>query len=301
MVWKYLCAIILGSAQISDAVEVQGHRGSRSVFPENSLASFAAAVESNIDVLELDLQMTRDGVVIIYHDYFLNTELCADLSGKLLESDLLVRHLNLSQIKQVDCGCRGNRAFPEQKKIIGTQIPTLEELFQMIEKSAYPHAKVVRLNLELKRDPRHSEWSAPPDVLATAVVKLVERYGFSSRVYYSSFDPESLGAIRNVAPKATLGLIFNEESLKEAAKQHSAGGMQFLLKIASTLGVDVLSPEHVLLKTAEDVKRYQHAGVRVVTWTVNDQRRWKELLEMGVDGIITDHPAQLKEYLKTTP
>ena len=284
--------VVVGLSVGCMAMEVQGHRGARDAFPENSLPAFASALEAGIDVIELDLLMTRDGVIVIHHDYYLNEQLCTYLNQEPLEPGQLIHSLTLAQVKDVDCGCRQNRAFPEQKTVVGTQIPTLEELFQMIASSSLEHAKTIRLNLELKRDPRHPEWSASPEELALCVTRLVAQYGLASRIYYSSFDPESLAAIRKIKTDARLGLIYNQESLDEAAKRGQA-----LIQIATALRVDVLSPEHELLHNAEEVEHLHQAGFCVVPWTVNDPQRWKELSGFNVDGMITDHPAELKQFL----
>ncbi len=290
-----LC-LALGLFMDANAIEVQGHRGARAYLPENSLPAFKAAIDAGVDVLELDLLMTKDGALVIHHDYFLNDTLCAKLDGTPLSSNQLVRTLTLSEIKMVDCGCKKNVEFPEQKQVAGTQVPTLQELFALIQSSSA--AGGVRLNLEIKRDPRHPDWCAPPLEMAQAVVQAVRASGFSSRVYYSSFDPESLAAVRKVDPTAVLGLIFSDESLQLASQRDPAGGKSYLMQIASALKVSILSPDHELLHSADDVRALQNAGFRVIAWTVNEKARWEELSRMGVDGIISDRPIELKQFLQ---
>ncbi len=279
------------------SIEVQGHRGARGLFPENTLPAFAAAIEAGTNTLELDLHVTKDGEIVIHHDYFINGELCDCLDGDSLSSPSLIRSLELSDIKKMDCGSKTNPDFPRQRQIPGTQIPTLDELFEMINASSHPNAKTVRLNLEIKRDPRHPELTIDDKELAAKIVSKVREKGFSHRVYYSSFDPEVLMRIYQLDPKAELGFLFNEESLAFVQKLSSKDPLDLLLKLAGSFKAKVVSPEENLLTDASFVRSLQKSGFRVVAWTVNSAEQWAKLIEMGVDGLITDYPQDLLQFL----
>lgn len=267
-------------------IEVQGHRGTRGLCPENTLPSFAEAIKAGADALELDLLMTNDGKIVIYHDYFLDPDLLTFLDGKpLLSNELLIHSLSLSKVKEIDCGRKVNPLFPKQKMMPGTSIPTLEELFEMITASHDPHAKTVRLNLEIKRNPFHPEYSADPKMMAKEVIALVKKYGFEDRVYYSSFDPESLKQVRAHEPQAKIAF------LKES-------NLQFMIEVARMVRAETVSPEHILIKDADHVRSLQNMGFKVILWTVNDPKRWEELIHMGVDGIITDYPEDLVYFIQ---
>ncbi len=280
------------------SLEVQGHRGSRAVKPENTLPSFLTGIEAGAHALELDVLVTADNKLIIYHDFFVNKELCTYLDGRSVTQEVLIRSLTLSEIKELDAGAKTNSKFPNQQSIPGTQIPSLQELFDLIHNSNHPNAKKIRLNLELKRDLRFPEWTLPPLDLAKAITELVKENGLSDRVYYSSFDPEVLAAIRKIDPKAQTGFIFSSQSLDVARILNPEAGMEFLLKIAFLLEVSILSPDHQLLQSKEDVLLLQKKGFKVIPWTVNDPARWKELAEMGVDGMISDDPEGLVRFLQ---
>lgn len=204
-------------------IEVQGHRGNRGALPENSLPGFAAAIQAGADMLEMDLQMTKDGVLVIHHDYHLNNTLCTYLDGSPIVRKPLVRDLTLAEIKEIDCGGRKNSKFPRQQLLSGTRIPTLAEVLELVKD------KNVRLNLEIKRNPDRPEYSFEPAVLATAIVALVSASGLESRVYYSSFDLETLKAIRKCAPDAPLGLL-------------QAKTLKGIVEAANTLKARVVSP-----------------------------------------------------------
>lgn len=296
----FILLIILGLTSFmpiqSKEIEVQGHRGSRGHMPENTLPSFALAIEAGADVLELDLLVTKDGELIIHHDFYLNKELCTHLDGSAVSSAPLIRSLPLAMIKQYDSGRKTNRNFPQQRSVPGTQIPTLQELFDFIKSSPLPNAKKVRLNLEIKRDSHHPEWTIGAREFAKKVIDVVEKNGFVDRIGYSSFDPEVLQEIRKLDPNAKIGFLFEEETFPTFNRPDPQAGMKTLIAIASSFKADTISPDHVLLKP-EDVSIMKKSGFRVVAWTVNDPKRWAELIDMGVDGIITDFPDELIKFL----
>lgn len=273
------------------ALDVQGHRGARGLFPENTLPAFRAAIEAGTHTLELDLHVSLDGEVVIHHDYFID-DATSPFSG------LSIGSLKLSEIKKIDCGSRIDPDFPRQQRIPGTQIPTLDELFVLIDNSMHPNAKNVRLNLEIKRDPRYPELSLSAEELAIKIVSKVREKGFSQRVYYSSFDPEVLMKIYQLDPTAMLGFIFGTDSFATAQTLQPDNAMGLLLKLAKSFNAKILSPSEDLLTDAALVHFLQQSGFQVTPWTVNSSAQWSKLIEMGVDGIITDYPQDLLLFLK---
>jgi glycerophosphoryl diester phosphodiesterase len=215
-----------------------------------------------------------------------------------LENTQLIRDLSLKEIKSLDCGIKKNPKFPYQQSTPGTQIPTLGELIAFIQKGSQPNYAKIRLNIELKRDERHPEWSFDPADFAQKVVQEVKKHDFEDRVYYSSFDPEILLEIRHEDPDAKVGFIYNEDSLALLSQIASKDEMEFLYETAFSLKASILSPDHKMLHEKEQVKAIQRKGFRVIPWTVNEPSRWKELIDMGVDGIITDYPEELILFLK---
>lgn len=295
----YFCtSFLFCSSSFAAQPQVQGHRGSRGTLPENTLPAFDAAIQAGTDVLELDLHLTADGVVIIHHDFFTRPHLYKYLDGKAVETEELITSLKLEELKKFDCGFTSDPKFPQQQSVTGTQIPTLQELFDWILASSHPHAKNIRLNLELKRDPRFPHYSWEPAEFARRVVDLVRINHFDDRVYYSSFDPEMLTQIRHLDDQATLGYIYNQRIVEFVDSLFFGYGMEYLLNMATSLNVKFLSPEHSILKSLEDVQALQQRGFQVIPWTLNEPKRWKELLDMRVDGLITDYPEQLIHYLK---
>lgn len=266
---------------------VQGHRGSRGTHPENTLAGFKAAILAGCDFLELDLQGTKDRQIVIFHD-FLEKKYASPISL-----------LTLQQLKTIDCGIQTNPRFPSQEKIAGEKIPTLEELFECISSLDHPNAKKIRLNLEMKRDPKHPEWSLDIDSFASLILSKVRKYHFENRVYYSSFDPELLKKIREQDEKAKLGLIFDETSLKYAQILSLEEAVAKILELAKALKISILSPSFPFLKETKTASIFQQAGFQLMPWTVNDPKSWEECIAWKVDGIITDYPQDLIGFLRS--
>ena len=272
-----------------NSCEIQGHRGCRARYPENTLPAFQAAIYARADAIELDLLLTRDGHFVIYHDEFINDKLVAYRDGRSLTSlGPLVYSLTFAEVKEFDCGLKTNPAFPQQRAIPGTPIPTLEELFALIRTSKHPHAKKIRVNLEIKRDPLHPEYTASPAELVDRLLPLVAASGLPERISYSSFDPEVLFELRKRAPEATIAFL-----------QENTPVLDNMLETAAQLKAQIVSPKSIFIQSPEQIREMQEQGFKVVLWTVNEPEEWKKFIEWGVDGLITDDPAALRHYLKT--
>ena len=273
--------IMMSACLFGHSLEVQGHRGARGIFPENTLTAFAAAIQSGADVLELDLLFTKDAECVIYHDFCINPQLTTYLDGTPLTSALPICSLCLAEVKKFDCGRQVNPLFPRQQSIPGTQIPTLPELFTFIQTL---NANKIRLNLEIKRDALEPELSATPFEIVKRLLNLVDSHAMQDRVYYSSFDQEVLFELRRQAPHAKIAFL-KEDTLEN------------MVEIATALAAEIVSPDESLIHEAADIHYLQQKGFKVILWTVNDPDRWAELIDMGVDGIITDYPDELIAFL----
>lgn len=280
------------------SLEIQGHRGARGFFPENTLPGFIAAVEAGVDTLELDLHLTADQVVVIHHDFFIRRELCDCGDPQLLTASKPICQIPLTKIKAFDCGSKADADFPQQKQIPGTPIPTLRELLDWIQESNHPHAKTVRLNLEIKRDPRHPENSAAVDLLVKAVVQQIQASHLRTRVTYSSFDPEVLQEVLKLDPKASLGMQFDDVSLAVLKSKGAQDPLTALISMAARLSIGTLFPSTELLKDLTLIQAWQSKGFKVIPWTVNAVQEGETLIEAGVDGLITDYPQDFLQKFK---
>lgn len=262
--------------------EIHGHRGMAGVGVENTLQAFQEAIEKKADVLELDLHLTKDFVFVIHHDPRISIKHSLTFGGRLLNS------LNVSELSEIT--------------LEGNKIPTLYDLVKMIQSSNDPEVKNVKLNLEIKSNPYRPHETLPPSQLAEKLVHELRAWGFSDRVYYTSFDPQVLKEIRALDPHAEIGFLYSQESLSEVLQAASCEGIPpvlnpLVLKFAQSIRAGILLPEHTFLESRDSVSKLQEAGFRVIPWTVNDPIRQKELIEMKVDGIITDYPQVLRKVL----
>lgn len=269
------------------ASEVQGHRGARWSRAENTMPAFQFAVEAGVDTLELDMHVTKDDQIVLIHDHFLNPDLCLDASGNKIKSGILVRSLTLQQLQSYDCGSLRNPKFKEQKPVGKTHIPTLDELFSWIEKSAMTGARKVKFNIETKSEESHPEYTPAPKPFVELFLAVVKKHKMLARVTLQSFDYRTLKVAHELEPKLSLSLL-----IEDAPKSQ-----QELVTLMKIYHAEVLSPQSSWLTQAQ-VEAMHEIGVRVIPWTVNTAEEWEKMLSLRVDGIITDNPKGLIEFLK---
>jgi glycerophosphoryl diester phosphodiesterase len=244
---------------------VHGHRGAKSVKPENTMPSFEHAIQAGADFIELDLAVTKDDVLVVSHDPVLPEALCSGGRGTRV-----VREMTLQQLRQWDCGAG---------QIPNTGAPSLEEVLALARKSR------IQFNIEIKSSPEHPQYTPSPEAYAKMVIEAIREHGVERRCIVQSFDFRTLHAMRKLAPDIRLSALESRSPDDFAAIARRAGG------------TEMISP-HYRLVTPEKVKAAHAAGLQVVPWTVNDAAEWRRLIDAGVDAIITDDPAGLVDYLK---
>lgn len=263
---------------------VHGHRGSRGTVPENTLPAFEAALLGGADVLEMDLGVTKDGVVVVSHEPDVTPERCLDADGKKLDKPVPLRDLTLAQLKKYDCGTLLNPRFPQQIGVPGTPMPTLGEVFDMVKKSGYPAAARAEFNIETKIYPSEPELTPSPEEFARLVTEVVRKHGLEARVMVQSFDVRTLRAVKKLAPAIRTSQL-TYESLVD------------IVPALKNSRVDIWSPNYRWI-TLEAVREAQAAGIKVAPWTINTRKEWDTAIAAGVDAIITDYPAALVEHLE---
>lgn len=188
-------------------VELQGHRGARGLLPENTLPAFAKALEIGVDVLELDTGITKDGVVVIAHDAYLNADFTRDKSGKWLESGVdkrvLLKSLTFEEVQQYDVGridpaSAYAKRFPQQVPVDGTRIPRLMDLFDLVKRTGNTR---VRFNIETKIAPHERQATVPPEEFVDRLLAVIGEAGMAERVTIQSFDWRTLKIVQQKAPQ----------------------------------------------------------------------------------------------------
>ncbi|HWU44813.1 MAG TPA: glycerophosphodiester phosphodiesterase family protein, partial [Bdellovibrio sp.] len=169
-----------------------------------------------------------------------------------------------------------------------TPIPTLDSVFEMVSKSARSNSRTVQFNIETKSDPAHPNFTPSPEEFVKLFLRSVNRYRMLERVTLQSFDYRTLKVAHQLEPKLKLSLLIEDQPKEPGA----------LARLVKDYSVDVLSPNFQWL-TIGNVEEMHKLNVRVIPWTVNQPADWQRMLTIGVDGIITDNPKALLDYLKT--
>ena len=307
-----LVALLGGlGAMTARAIEIQGHRGARGLLPENTIPAFERAIELGVDVLELDLGMTRDGVPVVHHDRALDPDRTRDGSGAWLASPgPLLNTLDLASISRLDVGraAPGSKIaerFPEQSPRDGTRIPTLAQVLALGKR---PGAGTIRFNIETKVTPMAPEETAGPEEFARAVVAVVRSEGMLDRVNLQSFDWRVLREARKVAPDLSTVCLTAEQSWHDNVLRGRPGPSPWTAgidiaafdgsvpRMVEAAGCAVWSPYYRDV-TEDALTEARALGLRVVVWTVNEVEEMLALARLGVDGIITDYPDRALDAL----
>jgi glycerophosphoryl diester phosphodiesterase len=238
------------SAWLREAPLVIAHRGASQRAPENTLEAFRLALEEGADAVELDAKLTADGSVIAFHDPTL--ERTSDGRGRPGE-------LNLAQIRRLDAGSWKGPPFR------GARIPTLEEAFAEL-------GRRLLFNIEL------TNYQTPDDGLVEHVLDVVKAAGMESRVLLSSFYRRNLAEARRRAPEIPLGHLIGPTSL---AVVDWWGAVD--------VPTEAIHPYRRFVSRGL-VRRWHAQGRRVIVYTVNEAARMRHLMDIGVDGMITDDP-----------
>jgi glycerophosphoryl diester phosphodiesterase len=257
-------------AQFEQRPLVIAHQGGNGLWPDNTLFAFERAAAMGVDVLEMDLHSTADGALVVMHD---------DTVDRTTNGSGAIQSLTLEEIKALDAGYRWSadegQTFPFRGQ--GITVPTLEEVF-----AAFPD---VALNIEIKQ--------AEPS-LVEPFCQLIREYGMSNRVLVASFHQESIKAFRQACPEVAtstgegevIALFALSKLLLEATYGPEAQAVQV---------PEYRSGLHVL--TPRFVDAAHGRGLEVHAWTINETPDMQRLVELGVDGIITDYPDRLMEVL----
>jgi len=257
-------------APFPDGPLVMAHRGGKGLWPENTLYAFARAADLGVDVLEMDVHSTADGVLVVMHD---------DTVDRTTEGTGPVHGFSLAALQALDAGYRWSpddgQTFPYRGQ--GIKVPTLEEVLVALP--------AVPLNVEIKQ--------AEPS-LAEPLCRLLRAHQATDRVLVASFDNHEIAAFRRACPEVATAAGQNEVIALFAL------GKLSLDAVYSPASQAVQVPEyrsglHVL--TPAFVRAAHRRNLQVHAWTINDVADMQRLLDLGVDGIITDHPDRLLSLL----
>ncbi len=233
------------------------HRGYRVRYPENTLTSFRAAVDAGVQMIELDVTLSKDRKVVVIHDDTLDRT--TDGSGRVCD-------FSLAQLRQLDAGSWFEPGFA------GEQIPTLAEVLDM----ALPY---VTVNIEIK--PEAFELNAPADAIEKQVMELVWERSAQNAVLISSFEHRVLERISFFPDPPALGVLTENAGAEE------------MIPLCRSISAFSWNPDCFCLNRQE-ISRMHQAGCRVFPYTVNQRKEIEKFLEMGADGVFTDDPLLMR-------
>ena len=269
------------------AIDLQGHRGARGLFPENTIAGFAGTLAIGVDTLELDVTMTKDDVVAVTHDARLNPDVTRSADGTwLAQPGPPIRALRWVELAGYDVGrmrpgSRYAAQFPDQVPRDGSSIPRLADVLRLDE--------TITFNIELKSSPE----SADGVRLADAVVAVADAVGATSRIIVQSFDWRGPRRLRQTRADIRLGWLTRSEIIPDAKAwwdgPHPSDFGGSVPRTVAAEGGPIWTPFYRDV-TRESLAEAHTLSLRLVPWTVNHPDDMRRLLQWGVDGLITDRP-----------
>lgn len=265
------------SGQSQSELSLQGHRGARGLYPENTIYGLLKTLEvPEVNTLEFDLSVTKDKQIILSHEPWINEEICFLYAS---EEGHNIYSLSYEMVKQIDCGSKGHPSFPDQEKTFSTK-PLLSETLKAIKQYCSEHKlELPYLNIELKsRTSWYGVYCPMPDQFTKLVEQVLLKSGYpKEKIIFQSFDSEILIQFRQSELNWTLSYLVDSKIQPS--------------KVIRKLGFkpDIISPNFKFINK-NWVDKYHNKGMLVIPWTINQVKDMSILLEYGVDGLISDYP-----------
>ena len=273
-----------------DPPEVHGHRGCRGLLPENTVPAFLKAAELGCDWIEMDVVASGDGQLVVSHEPWMSHRICLDANGDSIAAEherlLNIHAMAAADLVQFDCGSRPHPDFPQQERVAVSK-PLLSEAVRTIEEHVISEGlRTMSYNIEVKSDPDwYGRFQPHPEAYATLVVNTIDSLGINDRCLLQSFDPAMLEALHALDPDLDLALLVENND-----------------DVATNLGRLSFTPAAYSpwFGVVDDalVRHLRERDIQLVVWTVNQENDMQRMIDLGVDGIITDHPDRLLRLLE---
>jgi len=303
--------------------DLQAHRGGIGMTTEESLQGFAKALRLGVSTLELDTHVTKDDKVVVNHDRQISSQKCQDTAPAFPGDPMYpyvgkyIKDLTLAEIKTMDCGYQQLPGFPEQEQVKGWRMAELKDVLNLVK--AY-HANQVKLNIETKVEAGSPEQTAPRQQFVTRVWQEIHASGIERQVTIESFDWGALQLMHKLAPTYPLVALTNYDFLQvgKPGKSPWLGGVDAddydgdFVKAAEAAvpGLTALSPNYGFPQNGkigdpgfrfypdrQMVSEAHARGLKLIPWTCDDNATIKALMDMGVDGIITNYPNHVRQIM----
>jgi glycerophosphoryl diester phosphodiesterase len=262
---------------------VIAHRGARGAMPENSIPAMKKAIDQGANTVELDVHITRDKQVVVYHDASLNPDYTSTASGEEIpkekRKDYTLYQMKYDEIKKFDIGSKYYAAFPHQQKF-KTYAPLLSELIDSVE--AYTREKQIPgvfYLVEIKSNEKTDgvEQPAPAEYMEI-LMQVLNRKRLGNRLLIQSFDMRPLKVLNQKFASLSLGFLTSDK-VKTFSENLALLGF-----------IPAFYNPNQQLVTSELIGECHGKKIKIAPWTVNEESEIKRLKSMGVDGIISDYP-----------
>ncbi len=269
-------------------LDIQGHRGWKGAYPENTLIGFQEALKLGVNTLELDVVISKDSQVVVSHEPWFNALFTTLPDGTPLNVSEEMNHnifqLTYDEIRSYDVGLRTHPKYPNQQAV-AAQKPLLKEVIETLENEF--KGKKWAYNIEIKRN-KDEDGIFNPDAITFTdlVMAIITPFGLKDRITIQSFDHETLIYLKSKYPDYRTAILVGDE----------LGFDYHLNKIGYT--PEIYSPYFKLIDE-NLILQCKAKNMKIIPWTVNEEEDIKNTLKWGVDGIISDYPDIVIEVVKT--
>jgi glycerophosphoryl diester phosphodiesterase len=267
-----------------NTIDYQAHRGGRGLMPENTIAAMLAVMDNKkVTTLEMDLAITKDKQVVVSHDPILNPLITTKPDGSFIKATELnkniIYQMDYATLAKYDVGLKMHPGFTSQKKLAAV-IPTLSSLIDSVEEKSKTIGRKMNYNIEIKSVEGNDDTEHPaPDEFVELVVSTLQKKNILDRTSLQSFDLRPLRVLHEKYPSIKTAYLVFGADCANAEKQISLLGFQ----------PTIYSPEYKYVNQAM-IDYCHQKNIQVIPWTVNTKEEINALIELKVDGIITDYP-----------
>jgi glycerophosphoryl diester phosphodiesterase len=271
------------------AFDFEAHRGGRGLMPENTIAAMRNAVGiEKVQTLEMDVVITKDGQVLVSHDPYFNANITTTPEGKYLTAaegqKLVLYKLNYDEIKKYDVGMKPHPDFARQQKI-AAQKPLLVDLIDAAETAAKEKNRTIHYNIEIKSKKTTDNTHHPePEIFVEKLVAVLKQKNILERCVVQSFDMRPLQVLHKNYPAIKTSFLVDKDGGDQVEEQ--------IAKLGFT--PTVYSPVYTIVTQAV-IDACHKNKMQIVPWTVNTKEEIQKLVDMNVDGLISDYPDLFSE------
>lgn len=279
-----LIFLVTAFSERTKAVEIWGHRGAPcGEVPENTLPSFKKAKLEKADVIELDLQLSKDGQLVINHDPALNAQHCRDSMGREIKTPIPIESLTVDEIKKFNCGLVSGKLKLGAAPVA---LSTFDEFLAWFKKESDPQTKFA---FEIKTEKQGPAYAA---AFADRAIKLLRKHGLVERAVLESFDSDVLDSATRLEPR------LKRQGLYRGSILSPLTGRNFCSD-AVAKGLQVASPHQSgMFWNAKEIEICKKNGIDLVPWTIDDPTTAKKMIELGATGIFTNCPGMMRAEIE---